>query len=92
MVVCGWEGGGQAGRGPARRALPVTGPLGDGGGWGGAGAVGRRRRGSSAEPAPRSSAAQLVRPSGRAAHELVRVDPALLALAAEALAILLHEG
>ena len=36
-------------------------------------------------------AAQLVRPSGRAAHELVRVDPALLALAAEALDVLLHE-
>ena len=92
MVVCGWEGGGAGWAWPCEegiasdqgpRAMVVVG--------GGAGAVGRRRRGSSAEPAPRSSAAQLVRPSGRAAHELVRVDPALLALAAEALDILLHE-
>ena len=31
----GGRAAGQAGRGPARRVLPVTGPLGDGGGWGG---------------------------------------------------------
>ena len=58
----GGRAAGQAGRGPARRALPVTGPLGDG-----------EEGGASGATRPQ---ALVVRPSGRAAHQFVWVQRA----------------